>query len=106
MTTLVEDGVFVVAVEGELDGATCPELAEALAGAPTGVPFVIDLCECSFMDSNGFAVIWAAVKAGRLPVLACLPSGPAARLLKLVRVETVLPHHPDRASALGALRAA
>jgi anti-sigma B factor antagonist len=51
------DGIAVIAVVGELDLATAPELASALeAFVEDGPPeLVLDLSGLSFMDSSGLA---------------------------------------------------
>lgn len=58
----VEDtGVVRVTLTGELDLATVPQLADALADAPDGAAVVaLDLSELTFMDSSGLHEILAA----------------------------------------------
>ena len=54
-------GLARVALSGELDMATAPQLADALAKLPDGTAIVIlDLSELAFMDSSGLHVIVAA----------------------------------------------
>ena len=54
-------GFTRVSVSGELDLATAPELADALAEAPAGAAVVIlDLSQLTFIDSTGLHMILAA----------------------------------------------
>jgi anti-sigma B factor antagonist len=53
--------VAIVAVSGDLDLSTAPELERSLTGVQTnGRPVVLDLRRVSFMDSSGLRVILAA----------------------------------------------
>jgi anti-anti-sigma factor len=62
-----EGAVATVAVAGELDMSTVPELqgalAEALAGGPDLV--VLDLRELRFLDSSGLRAVLAADRTAR-----------------------------------------
>lgn len=60
------DGLPGVAVAGELDAASCRKLAAALARASRlGVPVVLDLDACTFIDSSAVATIMRAVRRPR-----------------------------------------
>jgi anti-anti-sigma factor len=60
------DGRPGVAVAGELDAASCRKLAAALARASRlGVPVVLDLDACTFIDSSAVATIMRAVRQSR-----------------------------------------
>jgi anti-anti-sigma factor len=101
------DGIAVVIVRGEVDLMTAPQF-EALVdeaildgGAPR--PLLVDLEECTFMDSSGLAVLLRArdqVEGG--PAVACPAGAPAARLLELA-ARNLLPRYETRAHALDAL---
>jgi anti-anti-sigma factor len=55
------DAVATVAIGGDLDLSTAPELERALSGVQAdGRPVVLDLRRVSFMDSSGLRVILAA----------------------------------------------
>jgi anti-anti-sigma factor len=57
------DGLAGVVVAGEVDGVSCGELASALArAARRGGPVVLDLGNCTFIDSSAVGVIARAVK--------------------------------------------
>lgn len=62
-----EDGVFVVAVRGEIDVATAPQLREKLASvAGTGTHLcVVDLSATTFVDSTALGVLVGAAQACR-----------------------------------------
>ncbi len=84
---LVDDGVGL-AVVGDLDMATAPELARALADL--GPELIVDMSQCSFMDSSGISVVVEA-KAGSVPGLAIVrPSGAVRRVLTLCGLAELL----------------
>lgn len=53
------DGGRVVAPRGEIDAATCEQLAERLT-APPGSLLVVDLAHVTFMDSSGLGTLQVA----------------------------------------------
>ncbi len=65
--TIADDDVLVVAVRGELDLYTAPELRSRLLGAIEDGrgTIVLDLRGTTFMDSTALGVIIAAMKALR-----------------------------------------
>jgi anti-anti-sigma factor len=56
VTSALDNGHRVISVSGELDIATCAELEDVLK-ATNGVPLVLDLERCTFIDSMGISVI-------------------------------------------------
>lgn len=64
----VEDEVLIVAVRGELDLYTAPDLRSLLLGAIQDgrTAVVLDLRETTFLDSTALGVIIAAMKALRV----------------------------------------
>ena len=58
------DNVTVIAVSGEIDVSTAPELRDKLASldAEAGATAVVDLSEVSFVDSTALGVLVSAVK--------------------------------------------
>lgn len=101
--------VAVVAVRGEVDLVTAPQLEavvdEAIRdhGAPR--PLLVDLEECTFIDSSGLAILMRAQdRLGEHPGLAivCRPDGPPARLLELA-ARSVLRRYATRDDAFAAL---
>jgi anti-anti-sigma factor len=83
-----DDGSAVVSVAGELDVATAPELARALARIDGDV--TVDLSGATFADPSGLRVLLAARAGGcRLRVVR-RGGGPVARLLTLTGTDTLL----------------
>jgi anti-sigma B factor antagonist len=111
-----EDGIHSIAVRGELDMSTAPELEaeidRVLAGEDVAV--MLDLSACEFIDSTGIALIvrtWQRLDGGadgggegRL-VLCCVNSQ-VRRLLKITGVETSISMHERPDAALAELQAA
>jgi anti-sigma B factor antagonist len=82
------DSGTVVTVAGELDVATAPELAQALADAEGQV--TVDLSATTFADPAALRVLLAARADGvRIRVLP-RRSGQVARLLALTQTEELL----------------
>jgi anti-sigma B factor antagonist len=77
----------VVSVAGELDLATAPELARALASVEGDV--TVDLSAATFADPSGLRVLLVAGGGRRVRVL-CRVGGPVARLLALTGTEQLL----------------
>lgn len=102
----------MVAVRGELDLSTAPELEgpleEALAGGESSV--LIDLTECEFIDSTGIAMIvraWQQLDGddehhGRLVITNS--NDQVQRVLEISGLNLSIPIHPDRDAGLAALR--
>ena len=103
-------GAVVVAVRGEIDLASEARLTDALTAAVDEHPAVlVDLCECSFMDSVGIgAVLSASRKATARNVrfaVACTPGGAPRVLFDLVIGHTLFTTSPTREDGLAALGA-
>jgi len=64
----IEDDVLIVAVRGELDLYTAPDLRSLLLGAIQAgrSAVVLDLRDTTFLDSTALGVIIAAMKALRI----------------------------------------
>lgn len=101
-----EGAVRVVTVSGELDHDTANGLRDALAlPLADGLErIVIDLAGLRFCDSTGLNILLRArldaEAAGRALAVAA-PRPVVARLFSITGADSVLPIHPDRASALG-----
>jgi anti-sigma B factor antagonist len=96
-------GVVVVRVEGELDMATSASFEEALDPAETGGQLVIDLTECTFLDSSAVRLLVGAVRTadeseGKVSLVASDPG--ILRVLEIAAVDTMLPVHESLDSAL------
>lgn len=93
-----------VAVLGELDLATTPQLVERLEEAirTTKGTFVVDLCDLAFLDSSGLhALLRARALLGRedrLLVVVC-PPGSVRGLLQMAGVEDLFALYETREEA-------
>jgi anti-sigma B factor antagonist len=105
-------GVRSFNLSGELDHATAPELREPLesaidAGARS---LLVDLSDCSFIDSTGLSVLVHARSRllddsdGRLEI--CCPDPQVRRLLEITGVDRAFGVHQTRDEALAALSTA
>ena len=110
-TAALEGGVRVVAVRGELDLGTAPELEGPLEEAVgAGEPLLIDLSECEFIDSTGIAMIvraWQQLTdgdSGESRVVICSANEQVRRVLQVTGLEVTIPVHENRDAALSALR--
>jgi anti-sigma B factor antagonist len=110
----LEDGIRVIAVRGELDLSTAPELEGPLedAIAAGDALVVVDLSECEFIDSTGIALIvraWqrldrAAEGNGSGRVVICSYNDQVRRVLEITGLELSIPLHGTRDEAVAALR--
>lgn len=104
----------MVAVRGELDLSTAPQLEgpldEAIAVGDATV--VVDLSECEFIDSTGIALIvraWQQLDRGANGegsgrVVICSYNDQVRRVLEITGLELSIPLHRTRDEALAALR--
>jgi anti-anti-sigma factor len=96
------DGRLAVAVRGELDLATAPELEAVLMPALSGgAKVVLDLRPLEFMDSTGVRVIVAAHQAagesgGSLVLVRTDPEGPVGRVLEISGLDRILAFVDER----------
>jgi anti-sigma B factor antagonist len=100
----LEDGTFVVAVAGELDLYTVPELERALLGADGAGSVVVELSQCTFIDSTALGTLVAAnrrlrLAGARLSIVAPLAAG-VLRPFELTGLDRVFPFHPSLASVM------
>lgn len=110
----VEDGIRVVAVRGELDLSTAPQLEgpleDAIADGEGSI--LVDLSECEFIDSTGIALIvraWqqldrAAGGDGNGRVVICSHNDQVRRVLEITGLDLSISIHRTRDEALAALR--
>ena len=97
-------GAAVVRVSGELDLATAAKLENSLSElAPHADPVVMDLSECTFLDSAGTRVLLAAARglAGEARSLRVVTTDPRIlRVLEITAVDTMIAVHPSVEAAL------
>ena len=105
-----QDGVFVIAVEGELDMNTATDLERELEGpvAAAQAPLLIDLSRCEFIDSTGIALIvrsWQTLDSdGGEGFALCGIGQQVKRVLDITGLEQTIPIHASREQALERLR--
>jgi anti-sigma B factor antagonist len=104
------DGVVLFAVEGELEAASAERLSEAAFAAldARGTKVVLDLAECSFIDSTGLAVLLRI--AGRVqggdgsPGLAVVEGQlQVRRIFEITKLDGRLQVFPTRTEAIASL---
>jgi anti-sigma B factor antagonist len=105
-----EDGVRVIAVAGDLDLATAPELCSRLDATRAGrrPQLLVDLTAVDFCDSTGLRALLGAASevrahGGRFAI-ACPPSGEVARLLEIVGAGEWMAIHGDPETGMASLR--
>ncbi|MDX6662440.1 MAG: hypothetical protein QOG09_542 [Solirubrobacterales bacterium] len=127
---LIEGGVAVFSIKGDLDLVTAEQLREPLVAAvetDSNASVVIDLSDCSFIDSQGIAVLLQAYRTiagdgdddpadgdggpadgdGNSPrLVVAAEHHPVIRTLELVGIDRWIPIVPDRAEALRRLNVA
>jgi anti-sigma B factor antagonist len=104
-----EAGVHVLAVSGELDIATAPELCARLDASRTvrRPRMLVDLTDVDFCDSTALRALLGAASevrahGGRFAIV-CTPAGGVARLLDIVGASEWMAIHADPESGLAAL---
>jgi len=93
----------VVHVNGELDLATTPQLEETLEPVDRSAPLVVDLGECTFLDSTCVRFLISLVReteaaGGRTALVATDPG--ILRVLEITALDTMVPVHPTVETAL------
>lgn len=90
----------VVSVAGELDMATADTFGDAVGAIASSTPHVVlDLSECTFVDSSGIRVVVETIK--RAESVSIVASEPAVlRALEITAVDTMVSVHPSLDSAL------
>ena len=100
---ILSEGVRVVRVAGDLDLATVSELEDALSRADPVDRLVIDLSECTFLDSSALRAIAQAGRtresAGEEASLVVSDPG-IRRVLEIAALDTMLPVYATLGDAL------
>jgi len=95
------EGATLVRVAGELDLGTVSKLEDALVGTTGAVRLVVDLTDCTFLDSSAVRVLLheaAGRDDGTYAVVA--PDPGVRKALEIAGVETMLPIYSTVAEAL------
>jgi anti-sigma B factor antagonist len=112
--SVLEGGVRLIEIHGELDLSTALQLEEPLEDAvrePDGA-VLIDLADCQFIDSTGIALIvraWqrvdgAAGNGGKGGLVLCCQNEQVRRVLEVTGLEHSLRVYDSRDEAAAALR--
>jgi anti-sigma B factor antagonist len=102
-------GGWLLAVSGELDLATAPDLRERLAALVDAgtTSIVVDLRDVTFMDSIGLAAIVQArsrLRANGRLALVVAPGSYAELVLEIAGMPRALAIFPDREAAVAHVR--
>jgi anti-sigma B factor antagonist len=96
--------VVVVAVSGELDLITAPDLLDAVYAAVRKEPaaMIVDLTRVTFLASAGINVLVAAHReVGRSARFGVVADGPAtSRPMKLLGIDEIVPLYPTLTDAM------
>ena len=98
----LDDATRIVRVSGELDLYTAPEFERALSlnGDASG-RFVVDLSECTFIDSTGLGILVAAHRRNGGSALLIVTSGlEVSRAFDVSGLDRHVTLHSNLASAL------
>jgi anti-anti-sigma factor len=106
----LDGGIQIIAVRGELDLSTAPDLERPLEDALENGegPILVDLSECEFIDSTGIALIVRATQrlegdgAGRTLVV-CSYNDQVRRVLDITGLDVSIPVHGTRDEALASI---
>jgi anti-sigma B factor antagonist len=98
----LENGTVVVSVSGELDLYTVPELERALRDADAAGPVVIELSECTFIDSTALGALVSANRRldGKAPLSVVATSAEIQRPFELTGLDREFSFHPSLDSAV------
>lgn len=110
----LDGGISAIAVQGELDMSTAPQLEQKLEEvlADPAAALMLDLSRCEFIDSTGIALIvrsWQRLDReaggdGRGRLVLCCHNHQVRRLLEITGVESSISMHEGRDEALAELR--
>lgn len=102
--TELTQGGAVVHVSGELDLATASKLEDVVVALPSSAdPVVVNLSECTFLDSAGMRVLLTAARrlADEDRDLRLVSADPRIlRVLEITAIDTLIAVHPSLEAAL------
>lgn len=90
----------IVTVNGEVDLASSPQLESLIGEAASAGRLVVDLSDCTYLDSSALTVFVRAYKARPERFSIVVPLGARIRrLFTLTKLDEVITVVPDRAAA-------
>src|SRR6266542_1301570 len=93
-----------VVVAGELDVATADRLRDVLtAEIDSERPVLVDLEDCSFIDSVGLSVLIAAAQQAGRSLAIVSPSPAVKRLIEITQLDSLIPVFGSKADAIAGL---
>jgi anti-anti-sigma factor len=99
--TTAPSGTTIVHVSGDLDLASAPVLEEAIGALPGPPRLVVDLTECSFLDSSGMRVLVAVRRSAPDTTIELVAADAAIlRALEIARLDTMFALHSSLDDAL------
>jgi anti-anti-sigma factor len=98
-------GIALITLRGEHDLTSKHTLAEALSTASAQLNVLVDLSECTFIDSTVIATFFRARerlrrRGGRLELLIPQTATNIRRLAKITLLDKILPIHETRSAAI------
>ena len=89
-----KDGIYTIAVKGEIDLYSSPDLRSAITKAipSASAALHIDLSKVEYMDSSGVATLVEGLRSSmerNLAFVLLAPSQPVLKVLQLSRLDTV-----------------
>jgi anti-anti-sigma factor len=106
----LDGGISLLEVNGELDLSTATQLEGPLEEAVNSpkAAVLIDLTDCTFIDSTGIALIvrgWQKLEGnGNGHLAICSPTEQVRRVLDVSGLDQSIPVHPSRDDGVAALR--
>jgi anti-sigma B factor antagonist len=102
-------GVAVVTLRGEHDLSSKQALTEALSDASDQLNVIVDLSECTFMDSSVIAAVFVArkslgVRGGRLELVIPPEASTVQRLATITRLAKLVPIHDTHSAAIASFQ--
>jgi anti-sigma B factor antagonist len=100
------DGCTVLIAVGEIDLATSPMLRQAMVAAVESCRHIIvDLSAATYLDSTGLCVLLSTQKriaSNNRSLCLVGPTGRVAKVLRITRIDEVIPVHPTLDTAFSA----
>jgi anti-anti-sigma factor len=102
-------GIAVVTLRGEHDLSSKQALTEALSDASDQLNVIVDLSECTFMDSSVIAAVFVArtsldVRGGRLELVIPPEASTVQRLATITRLAKLVPIHETHSAAIASFQ--